>query len=255
MLNEKTFIVRHPVLTAFLFLMLISVFSALPAILSGILKLSEIHTMSVFTSGFFLSALVAIFIMKRSCYPLAEYGLTLKTDFSFGRFLGFIPLLLVTGVVFTAGIDTTFSVDLLVATFLYVLAASINEELYFRGLILRVLRVKGTGFAIILSSTLFGLAHMGSLAAGKALDHTLLLILFSALFAIVSALLLIATGSIVVPIIWHLGHNIASSITMETSTQVTLAIVGFQCIVLLGYALFLWKKVSIDEHNSLLNYS
>jgi len=255
MLNEKTFIVRHPVLTALFFLFLISVFSAVPAILSGILKLSEIHTMSVYTSGFFLSALVAVLIMKKSCYPLTEYGLTLKADYSFGRLLGFIPLVLVTGVIFTAGIDTTFSVDLLVATFLYVLAASINEELYFRGLILRILRVKGTGFAIILSSLLFGLAHMGSLAAGKALDHTLLLILFSALFAIVSALLLIATGSILVPILWHLGHNIASSITMETSPQVTLAIVGFQCIVLLGYALYLWKKVSLDKRNSLLSFS
>lgn len=255
MLNEKTFIVRHPVLTALLFLMLISVFSAVPAILSGILELSEIHTMSVYTSGFFLSALVAVLIMKRSCYPLAEYGLTLKTDYSFGRILGFIPLLLVTGAIFTAGIDTTLSVDLLVATFLYVLAASINEELYFRGLILRVLRAKGTGFAVILSSLFFGLAHMGSLAAGKALDHTLLLILFSALFAIVSALLLIATGSIVVPILWHLAHNIASSITMETSPQVTLVIVGFQCIVLSGYALYLWRKVSLDKRSSVLSFS
>jgi uncharacterized protein len=135
------------------------------------------------------------------------------------------------------------------------LTVSVNEELYFRGLILRALRVKGTGFAVILSSLLFGFAHMGSLAAGKALDHTLLLILFSALFAIVSALLLISTGSIVVPILWHLGHNIVSSITMETSPQLTLVIVGFQCIVLLGYALFLWKKVSLDKRDSILSFS
>lgn len=170
MLSEKTFIVRHPVLTALIFLILISVFSAVPAIFTGILELSEIHTMNVYTASFALSALIAVLIMRHSSYSLSDYGLTLKADYSFGRFLGFIPLVLVTGVIFVAGIDTTLSVYLFVAAFLYVLAASINEELYFRGLILRVLRAKGTGFAVILSSLLFGLAHLGSVTAARDLN-------------------------------------------------------------------------------------
>ncbi len=244
MLSEKSFIVRHPVLTALIFLILISVFSVAPAIITGILELSEIHTMNVYTTSFALSALIAVLIMSRSNYSMSDYGFTLKADYSFGRFLGFLPLVLVTGVIFIAGIDTTLSLDFYVAVLLYVLAASINEELYFRGLILRVLRAKGTGFAVILSSILFGLAHLGSLTAGKGLEHTLLLIFFSALFAIVSALLVVATGSIIVPIVWHFGHNLVSSITMETTPQVTLALVGFQCIILLGYAIYLWQKLS-----------
>ena len=112
-----------------------------------------------------------------------------------------------------------------------------------------------SGFDVLLSSLLVCLPHKGSLAAGKEIYHTLLLIIFSALFTMTSELLLVTTGSIVIPILWHLGHNLASSITMETSPQLAIAIVGFQCIILVGYALFLWKKVSLGKRNSLLSFS
>ena len=98
---------------------------------------------------------------------------------------------------------------------------------------------------MLLSSLLVCLTHKESLAAGKGIYHTLLAIIFSVLFAMASALLLVTTGSIVIPILWYLGHNLASSIIMEASPQLAIAIVGFQCIIFIGYALFLWKKVSL----------
>lgn len=253
MLNTQSLSLRHPVLTALIFFILISVFSLVPAIFTGIMEISETQTMYVYAVCFALSALIAVLIMRNSSYLLSDYGLTLKADYSFGRFLGFLPLLLVTGVIFVAGIDTTLSVDLFVATFLYILAASINEELYFRGLILRVLQAKGTGFAVIISSLLFGFAHLGSLTTGKGLNHTLLLIFFSALFAIVSGLLVVTTGSLIVPIVWHFVHNLVSSISVETTPEITLLLVVYQCVILLGYAVYLWKKLSISKHNGLLS--
>lgn len=234
---------KYPVLMSILYLLLLSVFSAVPAILAGVLELSEIQTMKVYTGGFAISAATAVLIMFKSSISLTDYGLDGKI-INFPRgVLGLLPLVVVSGSILFAGVDSTLSVDYLVAVLLYVLAASINEELYFRGLILGTLRTKGTGLALAVSSMLFGLAHLGSLTAGKSLEHTLLLVLFSALFAFVCAELVVVTGSILVPIAWHFLHNLLSSTTLAATNQVTLAIVGFQCIVMLGYAIYLWRVI------------
>ncbi|HWL52620.1 MAG TPA: type II CAAX endopeptidase family protein [Chthoniobacteraceae bacterium] len=87
--------------------------------------------------------------------------------------------------------------DLLLATFTSVIVAPICEEFLFRGYIYGTLRrFLGPGLAIGLSSLLFAAIHVNLLA---------LPILF--LLAICLALAYEATGSIVVPIVMHLGFN------------------------------------------------
>jgi len=235
------------------YLILLSIFSALATIVAQVLEMSEIQTMLTLAGGFILSTMLAALIMVKSAYTLKEYGIRLPLNFK--EVWALIPLLAVSALPFIVlGPDTGITPIYILVAMLFTVATVINEEVYFRGLILKTLRTKGTKFAIIISSVIFGISHFGSLAIGKSIEHSLLLVGFAALFGFVCAEIVVKTGSILVPLIWHFTHNIVSIITADASSGTTIAIVGVQCVILVFYAIYLWREIpgekALDSSNS-----
>jgi membrane protease YdiL (CAAX protease family) len=90
-----------------------------------------------------------------------------------------------------------------------VVCAPLVEELFFRGLLLRSLeRRLGTGWAVAISSVLFGLAHPQPLHAGA------VVIVMAGLtaFAVVLSMLAVRTGRLGAGIVAHAGFNAISLI-------------------------------------------
>lgn len=86
--------------------------------------------------------------------------------------------------------------QLVLALFAVGLFPAIGEELLFRGILLHNLEFRNTRLAVLLSGLLFGLMH-GQLSALPV--HLLL--------GVVLGILAVTTGSIWVPVIYHLAHN------------------------------------------------
>lgn len=220
---------KRPVLLTLVYVVLLSLFAALATIISQALELPQIQTMLVQICSF---------------HSLGDYGIRFVRAVDIRGALWFFPLALVEVLPLVVGIDTEISNAYLAPLIALMIVVSINEELYFRGLILRTLRVKGTGFALAISSVLFGLVHLGSMTAGKGVGHTLLLVAFSGLFGYICAEIAIITRSLMVPVIWHFSHNFLASITMEASPRLTILIVGIQCTILLTYGIYLRQKIN-----------
>ena len=88
-----------------------------------------------------------------------------------------------------------------------VVCAPLVEELFFRGLLLRSLQRRlGTGWAVAISSVLFGLSHPQPLETGA------VVIVMAGLtaFAVVLALLAVRTGRLGASIVAHAGFNAIS---------------------------------------------
>lgn len=234
---------KHPVLLALVYVVLLSLFAAIATIIAQTLKISQVQTMLVQTFSFLLSSLLAMLVMRRTNHTLGDYGIRFVREIDLKEVLWFVPLALVESIPLALGIDKDISITYLGPLIALMIVVSINEELYFRGLILRTLGVKGTGFAIGMSSLLFGLVHLGSMTVGKGVGHTLVLAAYSALFGFVCAQIAIITRSLMVPIIWHFSHNFLASVTREGSPITTILIVGIQCTILLAYGIYLWQGV------------
>lgn len=258
-MNRESFAKKYPTIMSLIYVIILSIFSVVATIISIAFNLSKYSTMLIQMCSFFLSALVGIALMTKSGYTLKEYGFLINYKIGTLGILGLFPIIIAEGITFIVGINWDITYIDAILTLLFMLAAVINEELYFRGLILRALSVKGIRFAIIFSSILFGLVHLGSLTIGKGISHTILLVVVSALFAFVSAEIIVLTGSLIIPIIWHFIRNLISSITLEASSSMTLMIVTIQCVFLLAYAIFLWIEIkrkglmTISSSNNLNN--
>jgi membrane protease YdiL (CAAX protease family) len=120
----------------------------------------------------------------------------------------------------------------------------ISEELYFRCIILKLLKdsfsVKQT---VIISALIFGIGHIASALSGKGSVDVLLQVINAFLFGILTAEIVNITKSLIPTIIWHFAFNFVNRITLTAGVNGILA-VGLQVIVMVIYAYILWDKIS-----------
>lgn len=82
------------------------------------------------------------------------------------------------------------------------------EETAFRGFIARILqRRRGTGFAVLVSSLVFGAAHGLNAAAGQSAFETVQQVVFAAAFGVFAATVYFGTGSLALPIALHWSYD------------------------------------------------
>lgn len=238
---KQTFVKKHPILTSIGYLLILTVFTSVATSVAQVIKATETQTMLILSIGFILSTMVAIVIMLKSQHSMKGYGICLPVERNMRKLWIYLPFVLSETIpMIFLGFDKSISIIYMITILIYISSAVIHEEIYFRGLILKTLSVKGTRFAITLSAIIFGVAHLGSLIVGKDLSLVLLLIAYAILFGFVVAQIAIKTGSILFPILLHFVHNLISIITVETSLIKAIIIVGIQFIVLIIYAIYFW---------------
>lgn len=122
-------------------------------------------------------------------------------------------------------------------------AAAVNEEVWFRGLVLDRLRGRGARFAVGGSAVLFAVLHLANLTGGKSLTYAALQLGFAALFGLVAAELTVLTGSLWPAVLWHFAWDAANYLSGDELTGSALVGLGVCVVLLTGYARWLWVRL------------
>ena len=133
------------------------------------------------------------------------------------------------------------------------------EEILFRGFFFPLLldrfakKKNGRLFAILLSASLFGIVHLFNLMAGADILPTLLQVGYSFLIGCLAALLLLASGSLLLSILFHAVYNFAGRLVPECGsgslwdTPTTLITLILSLAATLTAILFLLKSRNKNE--------
>lgn len=230
--------VRHRWIAAVLCALVPVVFTAVGSAVGQVLELGDTEAVWVIAAAVAVSALLGLLVMAASRQRYSSYGY--RRPVNVRRAWWFVPPLITMLLVLLTG-GVAISGQMIAATAVLVIAVAINEETWFRGIVLALLRPAGIRTAIIGSSALFGVLHLANLAGGADLAGALLQVAFAVLFGVIAAELAVLTGSLWPAIGWHAAWDFVSYLGGDAATPLALVGVGIACVVMLVYAVILWR--------------
>lgn len=124
------------------------------------------------------------------------------------------------------------------------LVVGFSEELVFRGLILRALLPTGMTRAVLVSSALFGLVHLGNIVYGASVAVTLFQVVGVFAFGVGMAAIVLRTGALWPAMLIHALSNAAlrfSYITPQRLPTPLMSAIVMTLMLIYGAAL-LWRK-------------
>ncbi len=232
----------RPYLKSVLLTLLLLIFTIISGVIIVLNELDGIPAILTQTAAFALAFVVGTRIAARQAGSVREVGLSRPVIRDRKAYGYFIPLLVIEIMPYFFGFKAELSLSLVLVYFLFALVVGFTEELYFRGLILDVLKPKKLSIIIVVSSLLFSLSHIVNLLAGQDLLLTLMQVVFALLFAIVTALIALASQSFLIPAIWHAIHNFTALITADNEGTFSVVVVVLQGLILLLYAVHLLRR-------------
>lgn len=231
-----------PYLRSILLSLLILLFPILSGVIIVIFELEGIPAIMTQTVAFFLAFLVGIRIAKKQAGSLQAIGFRRPVLKHPKAYLYFLPILGIEVLPFFFGFKEELTFGLFGVYLLFSIVVGLTEELYFRGLILDLLKPQKLGIIVLVSSLLFSLGHIANLLAGQDLFWTLIQVVFALVFAVVTALIALATQSFWIPALWHMVHNFSALITADNEGTASVVVALLQCVILIGYAVYLWRQ-------------
>ncbi|UUT34740.1 CPBP family intramembrane glutamic endopeptidase [Microbacterium elymi] len=200
---------------------------------------SEAVSALVIAAGAAISAAVGLAIMLRSRPTARRYGFRVPADAA--AVWWFVPLpVTIVAAAATQGFHVPWPTAASYAVL--TIAVAVNEEVWFRGIVLAVLRGAGVRVAVIGSSTLFGVPHLANLAGGEDVFAAALQLVFAVLFGLVAAELVVLTGSLWPAIAWHAAWDFVNYLGGNAISGAALAGTGVACAAMLVYAIALWRR-------------
>ena len=240
---KQPFSKRHPLGAAIGVAIICVAFTVLGSALAQILALPDTTGYLLIAAFLLVSSAIGLLLMKRSPDTLAQYGFRAQPFAGAAGVWFYLPLLLIEILPLAIyGIEPGHNAAHYGTMLLFTAAVGLNEETYFRGLVLRFLQNKSTRWAIWGSSIIFGVLHSANLLGGKDLLYTVLQILFAFLVGLVLAELLVHTGRLWVLIVWHAAHDFISYSTPDVMDAGAFVLLGVQVVILLAYFVVLQKK-------------
>jgi membrane protease YdiL (CAAX protease family) len=228
------FISNHPYWAAIIAGLICTFFTAIGMAIPQILGFSTYRT-------YLFAAFIILFSGILGIIFLRNNFLRIKPTEN-KRVLFYIPLFLIEIIPIIIGNynneTTIFQCFILI---FFTIAVGINEEIYFRGIVLKILNKKGIKKAIIISSIIFGIFHIVNLLNGRDALYVVLQIFFAFLVGFVLSEIVLITKSIIIVIIWHFTHDFVALITGDNLRKVDLIILTIQIAILAVYAIIIWK--------------
>ena len=204
--------------------------------------LDDRHTYLWVAAAVTVAAVLGLVRMARATPTLTAFGFRRPTNGSTAGLLGFAPLVL--GPVLVA-LTTGVGVDRArIPGFLWLAAAAaVSEEVWYRGLVMAVLRQCSLRTAIVGSAAIFGVLHLANLFGGVSPVYAVLQLAFAALFGLVAALVVTHTRSLWPVIAWHFAHDAVTYVGGDVITPTALGVLPLECVVLTAYAIVLWRRL------------
>jgi len=251
---KVTFSQKHPYMTAILLGLLCTAFTALGSAIPQIMELEETPSLWFMAVTIAVSAGTGILLMAKSRFKVTEYGFNKRLRKAAGVVWFYIPLIIIEIIPITVcGFSNEMTPPLYIAVTFFTISVGFNEEIYFRGLALKYLSDKGIKKAIVWSSVIFGFLHIANAFNGKSPLYIVLQIIFAFLVGFVLAEIVSITQSIWLVIIWHASYDFIAMTTTDTLDTLSLLILSAQTIILLVYAVALWKNCTPNVKQSLMN--
>lgn len=245
---KQKFSQKHPYFTVVLAGLLCTFMTALGVAFSQIRELDTLDTYLAIIGFLAASVIIGLIIMKKSGSGLDAYGVCRGKAGTGKKVVWYLPIFLIEILpVAVYGFQELDSVVTTAILLLYTLAVGINEEIYFRGIALKVLKIKGKKKAVIGASVIFGVFHVVNLLNGKNILYIILQVVFAFLVGLVLAEIVCITGSLIGVIAWHTTHDFIAYSTGDVLDTKGLIILTVQVAVLLGFSVYLWKSAVKDE--------
>lgn len=236
---------KHPVILSILLALIPVVFMSAAGTAIAITEAGDEKSLILQGVAAGLSALVGLLLVKVLKHPYSEVGFSPLRRGSFKSVLFCIPFIAVEVATIVSTPIGTMNGGRLAIIIVFTLLVGLNEELFFRGLMLRVLQQIGVKKAIIISSVIFGVGHASTALSGASPQYVVLQILFAFLFGFVAAEFAVITKSILPMIAWHFIHDLIGFIVDGVGDVVEgkdFIILIVQTVILLVTAVLYWRK-------------
>jgi membrane protease YdiL (CAAX protease family) len=237
-----------PILVSILWALLILSFYVLGGVITQSMKMNDINTKLVNGICIWGSVLIAIMYIWKSKYNFIDMGFRKIEKGTSSSVLYYLPAVALEASGFAVGI-LNFNFKYLLVLIFFTLAVGFAEEIYFRSLILKTLEGKGTKNAIIISSFIFGITHIGNIMGGADIFYTIIQIVFAFTFGIVFAEIFYLTKSLIPVILWHFSHDFFCYIQNSPDIKETLLFSGIQTLILVMYAIYMWTRIKKENTN------
>lgn len=229
------------VLLSIAWAILILIFPVVSGIIAVVCELNQVEIYLLQGSFMLLSLIVpAIYIYKKKI--AREIGIRGIETGSAKSALYFLPLVLCQLPLLVVGVSVE-SVSYAFALLFFAVAVGISEEIYFRGIILRLLKNQfSIKLTVVISTLIFGIGHIvGALSGAHALD-IFLQIVNAIVFGIIASQIVIITKSLLPTVLWHIVFNFSNHITTAAGNT-EIIVIAVQEVIMLAFAVFLWLKL------------
>lgn len=239
-----------PILKSILWTFVILIFPVVSGVITQVLMMNNIQTMFIQGCFMLISLIIPIVYICKFKISFKKIGLIKIENGSAKKVLFFLPLVIAEAPFLLVGIRLN-SIKYIITLLFFTIAVGISEEIYFRGIILKLLEEKyPPKKSIIISALVFGIGHIASAFAGRSILIIVFQILNALVFGIIAAEIITITKSLIPIIIWHFVFNFVNYITLATGVN-EIFVIGFQEIIMVIYAYNLWSKISLKNKDIL----
>jgi len=226
--------------------------TAIPPVAVGLAEViadvAEHNGRPLTATGKFLARIVMLLVsigigtlIARHLGGLRQIGWRPLEAGSLRRVWWFLPVLAVEGAYFVTAVDPHAAGVPVLLLALFALLVGIHEELYYRGLIIQMLRRFEWRTLALVACALFALPHLSNLAAGASVGYTALQVAYAFLFGLVALEIVTLTGSLWPAMVWHAVHDAIANMTGSELTGAAAVAVGVQVGVMALTALLWWR--------------
>jgi len=243
-MNEKT--VKRPLIKAVFFALIPTFFAIIAGVIISIMELDYNFSVIIQSICFMISIIIGMIIIKIFHWKFSKIGICKIEKNTLKNVLYFLPLIIASSITLFLGFNDENNLLRIILLIIFTFIVGVNEELYFRGIILSLFKIDKIR-AIIISSLLFGIVHSANAFVHTNYLYVVLQVIYSFIIGIVFAETVTLTGSIIPAILIHTLHNFITFITENSVEGFALVILTIQTIILIFYAVIMWKIIKIKN--------
>jgi membrane protease YdiL (CAAX protease family) len=225
---------KNELVFSLLWIALYIVLFSLADALSDYLGIIKIITFPVTLA---LALFIVAFIRKNRLWEY--YGVGRFKSIKYGRYLFFLPLVVIATSNLWNGITIRYSALETILFIFSMFCVGFIEELIFRGFLFRAIAKKNMKAAIIVSSVTFGFGHIVNLLNGAATLPTILQIIYATAIGYLFTVFFIRSKNLIPCIVTHGIFNALSVFAIDGGTINQIISTVALIAVSLGYAIYL----------------
>lgn len=237
------------ILLSIVWAVVILIFPVVSGVIVVVSKMNQIETF--LTQGCFMLlslTIPAIYIYKKRV-DIKEIGLRKIESGTIRKTLLLMPLILCELPLILTGVNFKGYTYVCTLTF-FTLMVGISEEIYFRGIILKLLKdnfpIKQ---AVAISTLIFGIGHIANALSGASTIYVFLIIINAIVFGMLATEIVVITKSLIPVIIWHFAFDFINHITLAAG-MTEILVIGLQEIIMIIYAYYLYNKISLENKDA-----